>query len=332
MTATFEPHATATASGIRPRRPLSLTRLPPLSALRTFLVTARHQSFVQAAGELNVTPAAVGQQIRQLEAHLGCTLFHRGTRTLTLTEQGRALQPGLADGFQRIVEAVSLVSGPAPAEPLVVSMAPSFATKWLIPRLESFRQENPSVDVRIVASMELMNLSAEEADCAIRYGAGRYPGLTVEKLLGEAVFPVCSPALLEGPHGLETPHRLRHHTLLHDDSPEEDASCPDWRMWLRAAGVTGVNPGQGLHFNQSAMVLEAAAAGQGVALAKARLADADLRAGRLVRPFGRVQHVHFAYYFVCTAEKAADPRVDCFRSWLFAHCARARPAGDTAEV
>lgn len=316
------------AHSIVPSVPLN--RLPPLSALRTFLVAARHLSFVQAANELNVTPAAVGQQVRLLEACLGRALFTRSNRTLSLTDDGRMILPGLAEGFERIVDAVTLLQGAAAAGPLSVSVAPSFATKWLIHRLDSFRSAHPDINVRISASMELVDLSADGVDCAIRYGGGSYPGLVVDKLLTEAVFPVCSPALLAGPRGLDRPAALSRHTLLHDDSPDEDSSCPDWRMWLRAAGAADVDAAQGLRFDQSSLVLEAAAAGQGVALAKARLADADLSSGRLVRPFGGVQHIQFAYYFICAPGRAADIRVNAFRSWLKAECAAAQPPGEPA--
>ncbi len=311
-------------SPARPVQRTSLTRLPPLSSLRTFLVAAQHLNFAQAAQELNVTPAAVGQQIRLLEAHLGRPLFLRQGRALRLTEDGSALMPGLSDGFGRIVQSVADLSAPDPETPLTVSVPPSFATKWLVPRLDRYRTAEPERDVRIAASMALADLSADGVDCAIRYGGGGYPGLVVEQLLTEAVVPVCSPALLGTLHPPDRPEHLRHHTLLHDDSPDGDASCPDWRMWLRAAGANDVSPAQGLRFDQSSLVLEAALAGQGVALAKARLADADLRAGRLVQPFGESQGVRFAYYFLCAPDKAGDPRVQAFRAWLRAEC-RAEP-------
>lgn len=274
--------------------------------------------------------AAVGQQVWLLEACLGRALFTRNNRSFSLTDDGRMILPGLAEGFERIVGAVTLLPGGATAGPLSVSVAPSFATKWLIHRLDTFRSGHPDISVRISASMELVDLTAEGADCAIRYGGGSYPGLVVDKLLTEAVFPVCSPALLAGSGGLDSPAALGRVTLLHDDSPDEDSSCPDWRMWLRAAGVDDVDAAQGLRFDQSSLVLEAAVAGQGVALAKARLADADLASGRLVQPFGGVQHIQFAYYFVCAPGRTADPRVDAFRSWLKAECAGAQPPGALA--
>lgn len=305
----------------RPARSPTLARLPPLTALRAFVVAAKYSSFARAAEELHVTPAAIGQQIRQLEAHLGCALFERNGRTLRLTDDGSAVLPGLSEGFERIIEALTRLAADESSGLLTVSVTPSFAAKWLVPRLEKFNAAHPGIDVRLAASMALVDFSVEEVDCSIRYGAGIYPGLSVEKLLTEAVFPVCSPALLAGPVPLLHPAQLKHHPLLHDDSPDRDASCPDWRMWLLAAGIAEVNARQGPRFNQSSLVLEAAIAGQGVGLAKAQLAEADLKAGRLVRPFGAAQRVEFAYYFVSPPNRTVLPKVAAFRQWLRAETA-----------
>jgi len=307
----------------RGARYATLSRLPPLTSLRAFAVAAKHLSFARAAAELHVTAAAVGQQIRQLEAHLGCALFERNNRALRLTAPGHALLPGLSEGFERIVEALALLATDEAGGPLTVSVTPSFAAKWLVPRLEKFNAAHPGIDVRLSATMALVDFAAEDCDCSIRYGAGAYPGLVVEKLLDEAVFPVCGPALIEGSPPLDRPAALKHHTLLHDESPDRDASCPDWRMWLGAAGVSDVNALQGPRFNQSSLVLEAAIAGQGVALAKAQLAEADLKARRLVRPFGAARRVEFAYYFVSPPNRSALAKVEAFRRWLRSETAQA---------
>ncbi len=294
----------------------TLSRLPPLTSLRAFVAAARHLSFVRAAEELHVTPAAIGQQVRQLEAHLDCALFERQGRSLRLTDAGHALLPGLTDGFERLIGAIAHLASARSGGLLTVSVTPSFAAKWLVPRLEKFNAAHPDIDVRLAASIALVDFAVEDVDCSIRYGPGIYPGLIVERLLAEAVFPVCSPALLAGSDPLDRPEALKHHTLLHDDSPDRDASCPDWRMWLRAAGVSDIAASQGPRFNQSSLVLEAAIAGQGIGLAKAQLAEADLRAGRLVRPFGAAQRVDFAYYFVAPPNRSALAKVDAFRRWL----------------
>jgi LysR family glycine cleavage system transcriptional activator len=294
----------------------TLSRLPPLTALRSFVVAARHLSFARAADELHVTPAAVGHQVRQLEAFLGRPLFRRIARQLELTDEGHALIPGLTAAFEGMVDAVARLGSADLLAPLAISATPSFAGKWLVPRLSAFRAAHPDIELRIAASMALVDFDSEEVDCAIRFGTGNYPGLYVEKLLDESVFPVCSPALLEGDEPLDRPDRLKHHTLLHDRSSQDEAGFPDWRMWLLAAGLDGVNPGLGPQFDQSTLTLEAAIAGQGVALAKASLAESDLRAGRLVRPFGDAQRVAFAYYFVCPPAKRALARVRAFHDWL----------------
>ena len=290
--------------------------LPPLNALRAFEAAARHLSFTKAAAELHVTPAAIGQQVKLLEDHLGVALFRRLHRALMLTEAGQMCLPGVRDGFDRLTEAMARLSQLEDAGVLTVSVAPSFASKWLVPRLDTFQAAHPEIDVHIAASMQVVDFSSGEVDLAIRYGGGRYEGLSVERVMTETVLPVCSPQLLKGEHAITTPESLRHHTLIHDMSPDNDPSCPDWRMWLRASGVADVDWNRGLRFNQSSLVIEAAVSGRGVALAKSALAEADLKAGRLVRPFDRDLPIEFAYYLVCPPHKAELRKVRVFRDWL----------------
>jgi len=311
---------------VRPsqRRPtrISLSRLPPLNSLRAFVVAARHMSFSKASSELHVTPAAISQQIRQLEEQLGCALFRRSSWALALTEEGQACLPGLAEAFEKIVEALERIDATQEAGPLTVSVAPSFAAKWLVPRLENFRELHPEIDVQIGASMQLVDFTSEEVDCAIRYGAGGYGELFAERILRETVFPVCSPLLQQNGLPPQRPDDLGRFTLLHDGSPDQDPSCPDWGMWLKAAGVHGVEVDRGLRFNQSSLVLEAAIAGQGVALAKGQLATDDLRTGRLIRPFNVAHKLDFAYYLVCPRRKTSLAKVAAFRRWLHAQAGR----------
>ena len=305
---------------------ITLSRLPPLNSLRAFVVAAKHMSFSKAASELHVTPAAVSQQIRQLEDYLGVELFKRSNRNLLLTAEGQSCLPGLTEAFDGIVQSLQQLSAGGKSGPLTVSVAPSFAAKWLVPRLDDFRTAAPEIDVRITASMNLVDFDADDIDCAIRYGAGNYAPLFHEKILEETVFPVCSPSLEVIGRLPATPDELRHLTLLHDDSPDQDPSCPDWRMWLRAAGVSGIDSARGVRFNQSSLVLEAAIAGQGVALAKGRLAADDIRAGRLIRPFNVSQTLDFAYHCVCPTRKTTLPKVAAFLSWLRAQ------AGGEADI
>ncbi len=313
-------------------RPLG--RLPPLNALRAFVASARHLSFSRAAEELFVTPAAVSQQVKLLEDHLGHVLFRRTNRALLLTDEGQALLPRLLESFVLMGEALAGLESMGDTGILTVSMAPSFAAKWLVPRLEGFQALHPEIDVRVTASMNLVSFADDGVDCAIRYGLGQYPGLVVERLLSESVVPVCSPGLLGARKARLTAAFLDGMTLLHDDSPEQDASCPDWGMWLRAAGIGGIDARRGLHFNQASLVLEAAASGRGVALAKAQLAAEDIRRGRLVRLFDVSQPVAFAYYFVSPPAKAGQRKVALFREWIMgeASAGQAPAPGDAPRA
>jgi LysR family glycine cleavage system transcriptional activator len=291
-------------------------RLPPLNGLRAFEAAARHMSFTRAAEELSVTPGAISQQIRSLEDHLGKPLFRRGNRSLLLTDAGQACLPYLRDGFDRLAEGIARLNDSGRDRTLRVSVAPSFASKWLVPRLDDFTARHPELEVWMGAANTLVDFGVDDVDMAIRYGGGRYPGLFVDELMRESVFPVCSPKLVSGAHPLTGPEALVHHTLLHDDSSLEDVSCPDWAMWLRAAGIDAVDGGRGPRFNQSSLVLEAAASGRGVALAKSALAAVDIAEGRLVRPFEAVLPVNFAYYVVCPQSRADLRKVVAFRDWL----------------
>ncbi|MCG8504637.1 MAG: transcriptional regulator GcvA [Sphingomonadales bacterium] len=290
--------------------------LLPLNALRAFDAAARHLSFKNAAEELAVTPAAVSQQIRSLEDYLGVTLFKRAKGTLILTREAKNSLAKLQDGFKRFEETVQILQAVQEDKTLSISVSPSFASKWLVPRLGRYYQEQADVVVKISASMQLVNFDTEDFDLAIRYGGGKYNGLYSEKFIQEEVFPVCSPDLLNGDGAIASLDDLRSQVLIHDDSSVEDESCPTWPMWLKAAGV-GVDEGQrGLHFNQSNLAIEAAIAGRGVALAKRTLAEADLAAGRLAQPFCQSQPVDFAYYIVCPEEKLELDKVTDFIAWL----------------
>ena len=292
-------------------------RLPPLNALRAFEAAARHLNFSRAADELSVTPGAVSQQIQNLEDYVGVALFKRTPKGLLLTDPAQIALPALREAFDRLADAASMLTAAVDGRRLTVSVAPSFAAKWLVPRLGLFEALHPQVDVWVSAGMELADFNSGEIDLAIRYGAGRYPGLEVVRLMKETVAPVASPELLER-LPLNEPPDLANHVLLHDGSPDADDSCPDWTMWLAARGVRGVDGSRGPRFNQSSLVIEAAVGGRGVALAKRALAQADLEAGRLISPFQITTHVDFAYYAVYPKAKGRLPQVKAFVGWLVA--------------
>jgi LysR family glycine cleavage system transcriptional activator len=305
-------------------------RLPPLNALRAFEAAARHLNFSRAAEELSVTPGAVSQQIQNLEDYIGAALFKRTPKGLLLTDAAQIALPALREAFDRLAEAASMLTAAVDGRRLTVSVAPSFAAKWLVPRLGLFEEAHPQVDVWVSAGMELVDFATGEVDVAIRYGAGRYPGLEVQRLMQETVLAVASPELL-ATNPLNELGDLANHILLHDGSPDADDSCPDWTMWLAARGVKGVDGSRGPRFNQSSLVIEAAVGGRGIALAKRALAQADLDAGRLVAPFQIADEVDFAYYVVHPKAKGRLPQVKAFVNWLVAQAAEHEAALRTLD-
>ncbi len=305
---------------------LNISRLPPMTALRAFVVAAQHRSFARAAEALHVTPAAIGQQIRLLEGHLGEQLFLRDKRhQLVPTETAIRLLPGLVDGFNAIIAAVQQLGEEDTSQPLHVSVAPSFGLKWLLPRLHRLRALHPQFDIRISTSTALVDFGREDADCAIRFGAGTYEGLYSELLLSDFILPVCAPALLDGPNALTDPAMLRSHTLLHDDGESSFVGAPDWRSWLKIAGLHDIDAARGPRFDQALMVIEAAIAGQGVALARSNLVSDDLATGRLVHPFGDPKKVQHSYYFVCPPHQLQSGRIQLFLAWLKEEAAEEAP-------
>ena len=290
--------------------------LPPLSALRAFEAAARHMSFSKAADELHVTPAAVSHQIHALEQDLGVRLFHRMNRSIELTASARMLLPGLTEAFAGIQSSVRRLRAHNDTGTLTVTASPSLAAKWLVLRLHRFQEQCFEIDVRISATDDVVDMSKGDFDIAIRYGAGHYPGLEVELLLKNEVFPACSPQLLTTGPPLRTPDDLPLHNLIHDQAIERDPLVPTWPMWLKAAGVKNVPAATGLSFNNMHLALDAAIAGHGVVLAQSTIAAADLAAGRLVRLFSLALPDQFAYYIVTAPGALERPKVRAFRDWL----------------
>ncbi|PTL83585.1 transcriptional regulator GcvA [Vitiosangium sp. GDMCC 1.1324] len=291
-----------------------------LNALRAFEASARHQSFSAAAAELHVTPAAVGQLVRSLEEWLGTPLFNRGSsgRTrLVLTEAARRALPDIREGFDRLSMGVARLKEGLSTGVLTVTVSPAFAAKWLLPRLERFQVAYPETDVRLDASIELLDFAAHGIDIGVRYGAGSWPGLTAEKLMDEEIYPVCSPVLLRQNRRLRKPSDLAGLRLIHDLSVDAHSDFATWNAWLEKAGAKDVETRRGLRINNSAAVLQAAIDGQGVALARSIMARDDLAAGRLVRLFPEVEFVSkLAYYVVYRPEGATLSKLVAFRDWL----------------
>ena len=288
-------------------------RLPPLNALRSFDVAAKHLSFTKAAAELNVTHSAVSHQIKALEEWLGIALFRRINRGLVLTDPGQAYLKPVRESFLRLGDATRRLKAKGRSGPLTVSVMPSFAGKWLVPRLRGFRERHPDIDVRISADSRLTDFDREDVHVVVRYGRGNWPNdLRVDLLMRESLFPVCSPKLREGPIPLATPSDLRHHTLLSDFDWRVDF----WQLWLDAAGAYDVVPQHSLSFNYSNLMLQAAIDGLGVGLSQNALAGDDLAAGRLVKPFDISLPTDYAYYVVSPALTADRPKIVAFCNWL----------------
>lgn len=298
--------------------------LPPLNALRAFESAGRHLSFTKAAAELNVTPAAVSHQVKALEELLEVPLFHRLTRALRLTDAGQAALPTLSQAFDALAQGVEQMQAHRDSRVLTISVSPSFGAMWLVPRLERFRMRHPDIEIRIDGTDRRVDLARDNADVALRYGPGGYSGVRVDWLFGQVNTPVCSPALLNGDTPLRKPEDLRHHTLLHIDWKDAEAS---WRMWLLAAGLHDIDPTRGPRFTQETMAVQAALDGQGVALVGDMLVADELAAGRLVRPFdpNLSTPLSFSYYLLSAQDGTEQPKVAAFRDWLLEAARASRP-------
>ncbi|MDR3418141.1 MAG: transcriptional regulator GcvA [Nevskia sp.] len=316
---------------------MAFSKLPPLNALRAFEAVARHKSFRKAAEELFVTPAALTHQIKSLEEQLGFQLFERLQRRIELTPAAQAALPRFQEGFRALSQAVFELRNYGKAPHLTVGATPTFVSRWLMPRLQRFLTEHPGIDVRLVASGQLINASSREirsedptdvspdTDIDIRFSNGRPAGDNVDLLFMVEVVPMCHPRLLKGPPPLETPDDLRHQTLLHGDARVADRTKSAWARWLRLAGITDVDPRRGLQLDHSTLALEAAADGLGVTLAMPLLADAELSEGKVVVAFPLPLSLDNAYYAVVADTSMARPEVAAFRRWLVQE-ASARPA------
>jgi LysR family glycine cleavage system transcriptional activator len=291
-------------------------RLPSLNALRAFEAAARHLSFTRSARELGVTQAAVSHQIKALESELGQALFVRRTRALALTDVGRAYQPALSRALDAMEEATVMARGGPLRRRLSVSVIPSFAARWLLPRLHRFRTAHPSIDLHVSLSTELVPLARSGFDLGIRWGYGRYPGLAVWHIMDDELFPVMSPKLRRDRRKFDPAHDLARWGLLHDDRHEH------WVEWLERANVHGVPVTDGFVFNDASLMLQAAVEGLGIALGRRSLVAEDLRARRLVRVSSVALKTPESYWLAAPRARAEDASVRAFRTWLLAEAAR----------
>lgn len=275
-----------------------MSELPPLNGMRAFEVAARHLSFRRAAEELGVTQGAVAQQVRGLEAHLGLSLFHRTARSLVLTEAGRGYATNLARAFSLMTSATRVLR-PEPVQ-ATLSVTPGFATRWLIPRLGDFTAAHPDIDLRILASDRMADFQTDAVDLAVRLGRPPFgPGLVSEPLLEQVLVAVAAPPLGD-------PLQL---TFLHD-------AHDLWPQFLALACEEPPQPQRNIRFSQTALAIEAALAGQGIALAPRAYVAQDLAQGRLVTCFATELRTGADFHMVSPRKTATAPQTRRLRDWL----------------
>ena len=299
--------------------------LPGTRALRTFEAAARHLNFTRAADELGLTPAAVSHQVKEIEDQLDLVLFTRTSRTMRLTEAGNVLHEASIDALDLLNRAVSRARKMTRGTALLkVTLDAQFATKWLMRRVDDFRQQKPGIELRFDITYDVRDFDLDDVDVGIRFGTGRYPGLTAHRLFENIIIPVCSPALLASGPPLKEPRDLFNHTLAHIEWSRQGVTWPNWRMWMQAAGVDDFDDSRTLVFGSSTDATQAALDGNAVALADFAMVANDLSQGRLVRPFelGIKVAPDFAYFLVYPEAVKDDARVVAFREWLTEEAAR----------
>jgi len=300
-------------------------------ALPSFAAAARWESFTAAAEELGVTQAAISHQVRELEDQLAVKLFHRTGRAVRLTASGEILKKAVDGAFAEIAHAMAELKRTRPG--LRITCAPSFATKWLVPRLDRFLAEVPGVDVFIDIQFRVTEFSHRDPHVMLHFGAGNFPSYQVDRLGDEYVVPVCSPSLIKGNGNnggrkKRDPKDLLRHTLLDVDWHSQGTTWPNWETWLDAANLTDIPRGRTVRFVHSALAIQAAIDGLGIALGDATLVADDLAAGRLIKPFELTLQgpPQFAYFLISPRGLAKGAIEAVFRDWLLREVAAQRTA------
>lgn len=303
-------------------------RLPPLTALRAFDAAARHMSFAKAADELSVTPAALSFQIKSLEDHLGHPLFRRLNRAVELTEAGRTLALGAADGFQTLIDAWRATRRLFDNATLTVTAGPAFTAKWLAPRLYEFASAHPEIELRFIASLRIMDFARDEIDVAIRFGTREEDNLYTLPLSEEWVTPVMTPELAER---YPTPTSLMDAPLIFDDSIDFLTPPADWPAWFRAMDIDFA-PAHGPRFSQSDHAVDAALAGVGVTLGRRALVVKGIYEGRLIAPYGVALGTGAHFRFLCPKGMENRPQIAAFREWVLAEIEKTRSVTDALTL
>ncbi|KQX35501.1 transcriptional regulator GcvA [Variovorax sp. Root434] len=296
--------------------------LPPMGQLLAFESAARHASISRAAQELHLTQSAISRQIKLLEEQLGTALFHRVRQRVVLTDAGRVYAAELRGGLDSVSNATQrVVTMGGMGEVLNLAVLPTFATRWLIPRMKRFAALHPGVTVNFAARTEPFDFAREPFDAAIHFGADFWPGASCDYLLGESVIPVCSPEFKRR-SGIHTREDLAGQCLLHQSSRPMQ-----WSEWFEQVKVSAAHAMRGPRFEHFAMLAQAAANGLGVALVPKFLIEEELASDRLVVLFREALLTQRAYYVVVPEVAAENRLVLAFRDWLVAEAAASRPSG-----
>jgi len=294
-----------------------------MQALRAFETAARTGSLTRAAEVLNLTHGAISHQIKGLEADFGVRLIERAGRGVRLTDEGVRFASRVRAALAEIADAVREVTERSNPRQWRVSVMPSFAARWLLPRIGRFLSSYPDIDLDVRASAALADFRRDDIDAAIRYGSGNYPDLNTEFLMDDVFFPVCSPRLAGGRLPV-SPADLADHVLLRSENEF-------WQPWFAAAGLELPEPTRGPMFNDTSHVLQAAVEGQGIALARSSLIGNDLANGLLVRPFAITVPSPHKYYLVYPQRLAGSPKLGAFRQWLLDEIALFQPSAPRVE-
>ena len=302
-----------------------LRRLPNLAALRAFEAAARWGNFSRAAEEIHVTHGAISHQVRALEEELGVQLFTRHGKRITITADGQQFADTIRASLTEIATAAETLTANSKQKRLTLTTMPSFASRWLAPRLGSFIDQHPDIELILQSSLQVIDLTRSPIDVAIRFGFGNYPDLVVEKLLDDFYYPIVSPRYRDG-NLPATPQDLAHCTLIRADQDHP------WVPWFRAAGVDFPEPKGGLVFEDSSLLVRSAINGNGIALARHVLAMREIASGQLVRLFNVAIPSTRSYYFACTPQSFKKPEVQAFHAWLTAQVAEFKASAGQPDL
>ena len=297
-----------------------MRKLPPLRALHAFEAAARHHSFAAAANELGVTPTAISHQIRQLEEACGVKLFQRRPRPLLLTSAGARLYPALRNGFDALATAMALLAEEDAQTPLRVTSSNAFASKWLVPRLPKWREENPTVALEIIGTDAVLDVRAGATDVAIRHTRKPPLDLMAHEVFRDTFVPVCSPRLLEQHGPIERAADLLRFPLIHYDWINSDPDAPTWRQWLAVArsidpDFSPLEKAWDLSFSEELHAIDAVIGGQGVAICSDVVVSNELRSGQLVKAHP-LALPGYGFYLVSMPHSPRALVIEAFSTWM----------------